>query len=196
MWLKEEGFVDRVNSWWSSYEFSGTPSFVLACKLKALKEDLKHWNKVTFGDVHDKKNRQLRDILDLDVREGRGGLSTEENNLREVLKDEVVQLAHMEETSWRQKSHALWLKEGNKNISFFHRMANLNKRRNHLCSLEVNGQQYEDKEDIKVQVEQFYHSLYQESEAWRPEVDGLDFDSIKATNMDLLERPFDREEVV
>ena len=115
------------------------------------------------------------------MKEGRGGLSTEENNLREVLKDEVVQLAHMEETSWRQKSHALWLKEGNKNTSFFHQMANLNKRRNHLCSLKVNGQQYEDKEDIKVQVEQFYHSLYQESEAWRPEVDGLDFDSIEVT---------------
>jgi hypothetical protein len=45
-------------------------------------------------------------------------------------------------------------------------------------------------------VEQFYHSLYQESEAWRSEVDGLAFDSIKPTDRDFLERPFDREEVV
>ena len=45
-------------------------------------------------------------------------------------------------------------------------------------------------------MEQFYHSLYQESEAWKPEVDGLAFDSIKPTDRDLLERLFDKEEVV
>ncbi len=45
-------------------------------------------------------------------------------------------------------------------------------------------------------MEQFYHSLYQESETWRPEADGLDFDSIDPIDRDLLERPFDREEVI
>ena len=62
--------------------------------------------------------------------------------------------------------------------------------------MEVDGCFFEDKEDIKVQVEQFYHSLYQESESWQPEVDGLAFDSIDPVDRDLLERPFDREEVV
>ena len=55
---------------------------------------------------------------------------------------------------------------------------------------------FEDKEDIKTQVELFYHSLYQESESWRPAVDGLEFDAIDPSDRDLLERPFDREEVV
>ena len=41
MWLKEEGFVERVRQWWNGYCFSGSPSFILARKLKALKEDLK-----------------------------------------------------------------------------------------------------------------------------------------------------------
>ena len=41
MWLKEEGFVERVRKWWNGYCFSGSPSFILARKLKALKEDLK-----------------------------------------------------------------------------------------------------------------------------------------------------------
>ena len=45
-------------------------------------------------------------------------------------------------------------------------------------------------------MEKFYHSLYQESEPWRPEVYGLDFDLIDPIDQDLLERPFDREEVV
>jgi hypothetical protein len=71
----------------------------------------------------------------------------------------------------------------------------LNRRKNYLCSLEVDRRIFEDKEDIKVQVKQFYHSLYQESESWRPKVDGLAFDSIDPINRDLLERPFEREEV-
>jgi hypothetical protein len=56
---------------------------------------------------------------DLDVKEGRGGLSLEEYNRREELKSEVVQLAHLEETSWWQKSWILWLKEGDNDTSFF-----------------------------------------------------------------------------
>ena len=40
MWLKTDGFKDRVHSWWNRYSFLGTPSFVLAKKLKALKEDI------------------------------------------------------------------------------------------------------------------------------------------------------------
>jgi hypothetical protein len=41
MWLKHEGFVDKVKSWWDSYSFEGLPSFVLANKLKTLKMDMK-----------------------------------------------------------------------------------------------------------------------------------------------------------
>ena len=44
MWLKDEGFVEKIRSWWESYQFYGAPSFVLANKLKALKVDLKRWN--------------------------------------------------------------------------------------------------------------------------------------------------------
>ena len=49
MWLKDEGFVERVRSWWESYHFQGAPSFVLANKLKLLKNDLKKWNVEVFG---------------------------------------------------------------------------------------------------------------------------------------------------
>ncbi len=60
---------------------------------------MKKWNRDTFRDVHYKKASRMRDILDLDVKEGQEGLSVEEQNLREVLKGEVIQLAHMAETS-------------------------------------------------------------------------------------------------
>jgi hypothetical protein len=51
MWLKEEGFVDRVRLWSASCTFQGSLSFVLAQNLKALKVDLKLWNDQVFGNV-------------------------------------------------------------------------------------------------------------------------------------------------
>ena len=37
MWLKEEGFKDKLQAWWEGLNFNGFASFVLATKLKALK---------------------------------------------------------------------------------------------------------------------------------------------------------------
>ena len=41
MWLKADGFVERVRGWWNSYAVSGSASSIMANKLKALKADLK-----------------------------------------------------------------------------------------------------------------------------------------------------------
>jgi hypothetical protein len=61
MWLKEDGFVDMVRLWWSSYSLQGSPSFVLAQKLKAFKVDLKLWNKQVFGNVDSLKKAHLEE---------------------------------------------------------------------------------------------------------------------------------------
>ena len=49
--VERRGFVERVWQWWNGYCFLGSPSFILAHKLKALKYDLKMWNKEEFGDL-------------------------------------------------------------------------------------------------------------------------------------------------
>ena len=55
MWLRVDNFVDKVKTWWASYMFQGTLSFILAKKLAALKLDLKKWNESEFGNVSFKK---------------------------------------------------------------------------------------------------------------------------------------------
>ena len=62
MWLKTEGFVDRVQFWWDRHSFVGTPSFVLAKKLKALKEDIVQWNHREFGNVERQKKQLLEEL--------------------------------------------------------------------------------------------------------------------------------------
>ena len=68
MWLKVEGFVKRVKHWWEGYNFMGSLSFVLAKKLKPLKEDPKKWNKEDFGDLAFRKKYLLSELLVLMLR--------------------------------------------------------------------------------------------------------------------------------
>ena len=58
----------------------GSPSFVQAQKLKALKEDLKKWNKEEFGDLAFRKKCLLSELMGLDAKEELLGLSIEEES--------------------------------------------------------------------------------------------------------------------
>ena len=60
MWLEEERFKEQMKTWWGSLSFTGTSSFVLDAKLKALKDILKTWNKEVFGLIKIKKRETLR----------------------------------------------------------------------------------------------------------------------------------------
>ena len=101
----------------------------------------------------------------------------------------------LREISWRQKSRVLWLKEGDNNTKYFHKMANSNRRRNYMHRVEVDGIVHETDKEIRDNVVSFYEDLYQEKESWRPSVDGLDFNSFGAAESSHLEHNFDREEV-
>lgn len=57
--------------------------------------------------------------------------------------------------SWRQKSRVLWLKEGDNNTKFFHKMANSNRRWNFMEKLEVDGTMYSLDSDIRDKAVQY-----------------------------------------
>ena len=83
----------------------------MAQKLKALKTDLKKWNMEVFSDLAFRKKNLLTELMGLDAREESVGLSNEDRIRRIQLKGDIEHLASLEEISWRQKSHALFVKE-------------------------------------------------------------------------------------
>ena len=76
----------------------GSPSFVLAQKLKSLKEDLKKWNKEDFGDLAFRKKCLLSELLGLDAKEELMGLSNEEASRHTQVKGDIAAVAALEET--------------------------------------------------------------------------------------------------
>ena len=88
-------------------------------------------------------------------------------------------MASLEETFWRQKSRALYVKEGDNNTWFFHRFANSYRNANQIKRIEVDGVLYEDEPDMRSQIVLFYQGLYKETKVGRPTMDGLDFACIE-----------------
>ncbi len=97
MWLKVEGFVDRVRDWWASYSFPRSPSHISASKLKALKMDLKHWNVNEFGNVHFKHQKLLLSLHELETLGESRVLSEVEKNERTRLISELETAIYLEE---------------------------------------------------------------------------------------------------
>ena len=104
----------------------GSLSFVLAQKLKGFKEYLKKWNKKEIGDSSFRKKCFFFFFLELIGLDAKGellGLSYEEQSRQTQFKGEIEMLVALEESFWRQKFRALYVKEGDNNTRFFHRLA-------------------------------------------------------------------------
>lgn len=134
-WLNTEGFTDRISSWWYSFTFHGKPDYILACKLKALKEKLKEWSKEERGNLQIQKTNLLNKMASLDSLMENRALTEDEVSLKATTFMEYEELIKNEEIAWRQWSRILWLKEGDNNTKFFHISANAHKRSNCIDQL-------------------------------------------------------------
>ena len=86
-----------------------------------------------------KKKEALSRISFWDEVEKDKELSLAEAEEREKAREDYKEWVDLEEVSWRQKSREIWLKEGDRNTGFFHRMTNSHRRRNSISSIIING---------------------------------------------------------
>ena len=79
----------------------------MACKLKALKVDLKKWNEEVFGNVEVKINKLMSELVELDALANLIHLTGEEIQKKALILADLEHTSLLEEISWRQKSRAL-----------------------------------------------------------------------------------------
>ena len=78
----------------------------------------------------------MSDLANFDTLEQEGGLSSELLVQRALRKGELEELILREEIHWRQKARVKWVKEGDCNSKFFHKVANGRRNRKFIKELE------------------------------------------------------------
>ena len=131
----------------------------MIAKLKTLKFKQKEWNKDVFGNVEVKKTLALNQVDYWDTKEKTNTLSLEELEARKEAREDYKKWVVLEEISWRLKSREVWLKEGDKNIGFFHKMANAHRRRNYVDRIKINCVWISEDNEIKEGVVRDFRSL-------------------------------------
>ena len=124
---------------WKSFDGRGVSSFMVAEKLKALKIKLKGWNKEVFGRVETRKNQALKNIAQWDTIGAVRTVTQSEIDRKTIELEEFKRWALLEEIMWRHKSRENWLKEGDGNTKFFHKMANSHIKHSEMTGLKIDG---------------------------------------------------------
>ncbi|XP_077225819.1 uncharacterized protein LOC143859029 [Tasmannia lanceolata] len=173
---QSQDFEEKIAAWWSELR-------------------IRDWVKDEAISKRFRKEEVCACIQILDRKEESVALDVYEKMERLALVVEHEEILRREEFQWRQKSRALWLKEGDNNSKFFHRMANARRRINSINSIKEGEALVEDKEQIKNILTGFFSKLYRKEHPWRPKLAGLHFRSLSQVQFEVLERLFTEEEV-
>ena len=82
-----------------------------------------------------------------------------------------------------------------RNIGFFHRMANSHFRKNTIAHIKINGDWISDELELRKGIPDAFQAWLSDDMAWRAEIDGLPFSTLSPKETSSLELPFREEEV-
>lgn len=104
IWQKDSRFKDFVQDKWINYEVFGRWMFVFKKKLKRLKQDLKTWNRVIFGNVINLGENLKDKIQILDDRDDEGALDEAGREERRSLLTELNKNQFKQKVVYFQKA--------------------------------------------------------------------------------------------
>lgn len=134
--------------------------FILIPKLKTLKQELQLWNKQFFGDVHKKVNEALETVKTIQEHISTSDFSESlyEQELKAQM--ELQQVLNDQETYWKEKSRVNWHCFGDRNTSFFHKLANIRQTSKQMAVLKHDGKVFDQQEDLERIVMSYITDIY------------------------------------
>ncbi|OMO54729.1 Endonuclease/exonuclease/phosphatase [Corchorus olitorius] len=92
------------------YRFEMMWSYDARCeeKLKITRNELKHWNKTVFGNIHQKKRKLEEELEEIQINIDQQGNIEKERKKRK----DWEEILDQEQAMWMQKSRANWIVQG------------------------------------------------------------------------------------
>ncbi|KAH1203108.1 putative ribonuclease H protein [Glycine max] len=184
-WLNIKEYQRVVKDCWSAFQPMGWGGFVLKNKLKLLKHRLKVWSKDNTADLCSQVKQLQQNLNDLENSMSSQPSEQQAKQLKKV-QSELWEKANLHESIMRQKSRSKWIKEGDRNSSYFHKLINYSRRRNALRGLMIDGAWVEDPSLVKAEVLQHFQNRFQEPHAHRPNLDGISFSALTPSQRDIM----------
>jgi hypothetical protein len=191
-WLEEEDCRGIVENGWAR-EVAGSSKGV-ADAVKGVLGELVDWSRNVLGDL-EKRIKKLKKEL-----EGwrRKEISEEQVRKEDMLRFKLSRLEEQREIYWKQRAHAHWMKDGDRNTKYFHSFASERKKRNRLNKLKTEeGGVVEEEEAMKEVATNYFTKLFTSSTGTRMEelLDRIDSRVTPEMNT-MLCKEYTSEEVV
>ncbi|GKV47995.1 hypothetical protein SLEP1_g54839 [Rubroshorea leprosula] len=194
-WQLHPNFKKVIEEKWRAMEVDGFAGYKCKQKLKKLKEFLKGWNRDVFGDMEAQYEQAVKKVEHVDLKNEDFDLEDFEILQRHEGFQNMWDILRKREVIWKQKSRSNWVREGDANTRFFHRIANSRKAQNHITGLWCDGCWVEEPTQVKKEVVNYFSKLFQ-GDTWnRPKPYGVSFKQISTEDKQWLERPFSIEEI-
>jgi hypothetical protein len=124
-----------------------------------MRSKFRGWNANFRASIRNSKQILLHDLSSLEsVMECRD-LSDEEISTLFSIKNNLFSIYQVEEIYWQQRARMLWLREGDANTKFFHKIASSNRRCQQITSLDIDNVPCTDASLIKSHVFSYYKSM-------------------------------------
>ncbi|GLT62038.1 hypothetical protein SLA2020_347050 [Shorea laevis] len=99
------------------------------------------------------------------------------------------------EALWKQKSRSNWIRLGDANTAYFHRITKGRSATNNITGILCNGRWIEEPKTVKKEVVQYFCSLFKVDSWRRPTLGGIQFKQISEENKVWLKTPFSIKEI-
>ncbi|KAK6164141.1 hypothetical protein DH2020_001005 [Rehmannia glutinosa] len=193
MWLQDESCTPYIIQTWGSLSHQLTLASIKE-KIQQMGVSLHAWESRHFGNINSqlvKAREQLQKIQSLP--------STDENNkASKIIEQKIHTLMKREETMWHQRSRVNWIKDGDKNTNFFHRIANGRQKRNSIDHIKCDdGTIVEDEHEVANVLTKYFSSLFTSTTDLNlaRAIDALD-PMVTDEDNELLNEPFTEMEIV
>lgn len=191
-WLMEENFSDTIKSLRNQ-----TPADkMLHIKMDNLALHLMKWANENMGTIPKnikKARKNLNRLLNSESNEYRAQEITS-------LENKLEKLLNQEEIHWKQRSRNQWLKGGDRNTAYIHKMASERRRRNTISSLQIDKYGWTDiPSQIEDSIISYYEDLFNSSNPTIVEIEHVTNTvelMVKDNMNEDLKQPFTKEKVL